>query len=364
MCDAKKQNKNPVQHGPKLLGQKDKMKTESNTVGQLLKEASSLIGELPRGFAVHPDAKSDLPELERSVFYLREAVADYKNGQWPKKMGRDGCIVHPERWTASDTLGECGGWVPVAPHHVMPASTRLNLQALSGNPSVSDEIFARLQAAKVSTGAEAPKNQIIEVYRAEQLAEFDRGVRDGKKAVRQKVRNNPGTFAVSGLTDKTPVTDMPIANSAYFKAYGVGVARGFSEAQNRFIEKLERRYRRVGAGEKAAQQMAKFASYPNWRANLAGWFGNTKELLRRGVRVEEIRSLPTSFQGWAVGGTYRHRSLLVCDPTEVRRVLEGVPSDRMSPQGGAEKRALFGSTNQSRAGYIITDTGVEIYADQ
>lgn len=332
----------------------------------LRREFEETLDQIPAIFKLGSDADRVYELRSYGLPWAHQALTDYKNGRWPKKCLRGDSLV-----TVSEDWGSYVGhhWIPVASDYWMPKSVRLSLERLSGNSSVADEIFERLQAAAVSvsmwfTDENAGALQIISVYRAEQQAGFERGICEGKKAFRQGVRSDPGTYAVSGLTGTTPVSDMPLSKGAYYKAYGVGVSRGFRVASQRFTEKVERMYRKAGASESVAKQLAHFAANPNWRGNLSGWYVAVKGLLRQGVAVTDIRSLKTDFVRWEVGGTYRHRTLIVCDIAKARSLLEGVPSDRMSPQGGSTVRALFGCTSKSRAGFVINSEGIEIYADQ
>ena len=115
-------------------------------------------------------------------------------------------------------------------------------------------------------------------------------------------------------------------------------------------------------GDQARQAMV--TGRQHWRNRLSGFVGVVDALTERGVRVEEIKALPTTFIRWEVGGTYRHRTMIVCD-TEAVRALGVTGGDKgMSPQGGREVRQLFGCSSRSRSGVIFHPNGIEIFSDQ
>ena len=350
-----------------LLTAWEELRVQTRAFKALRREFGSLLSQLPFGLQPGPDV-SQIGEIRFFALpWVKEAVDDYQSGRWPKAPVRNFVKKVPE-WLTYESVAPGGGEAAEPWHHLVPQSVRQFLVANFPEHEARMEVFARLQKANLSVslwckevntpeyrGAAFP---VIFAYRGEQEREFYRGVLSGQKAFRKNKQADGHSPKGGNFLHR------PLQSAFHGSVYDEGYARSFREVQARFIAKIKRRYLTSGASEAVAEQLAGFAACPNWRANLSGWFGATKELLRRGVRVSGIHSLKTEFIRWEVGGTYRHRTLLVCDSTKARQILEGVPADRMSPQGGQMVRNLFGCTSKSRAGFIINDEGIEIFADQ
>jgi hypothetical protein len=333
----------------------------------LRREFVGLLDQLPFGLRPGPDANQICELQSFALPWARKAVADYQAGRWPENPVRNYLAEVPD-WLTYRCMNLGGGHSASPWHHLVPVQVRRILCTEISASDPREEVFTRLQEAGVAISLwfdgetmaveRARAMEIIVAYKAEQISEFERGSRYGKRAFRQD-KHADGHSPKGGN-----IHDRPLKSQFWGSAHDEGYARGFREARERFVAKVVRNYIVLGAGNSCANRMAGFAACPNWRANLSGWFGMTKWLLKRGVAVKAVQSLGTSFVRWEVGGTYRHRSLIMCDPEKARQLLEGVPSDRMSPQGGPVVRNLFGCTEKSRAGFIFHPDGVEVYADQ